>query len=437
MMPTDRFDRQLPVLLDELAQPRTPDYFDDLLRQTARTRQRPAWTLIERWLPMVDIARQPVVAPRIPLRSIGLALLLIGLLIAALAAVVIGTRPKVPAPFGPAENGLVAYAKDGDIYTVHPITGDSEAIIKGPELEEAPLYSRDGTHILFQRGVLGGLAQLYVARSDGRDVRMLTPTPLVELGKHNFSPDGSEVIFESTLDGVPSISIAKTDGSGVHPLQLGMEAYSPGYRPPHGEEIVFAGRSPGGRPGVYTVHRDGTGLQTLVAPANLDIYDVTWSPDGSRIAYAAQDVVIPAGDMDRVHILTLEGLTDRVLTPKPGVDWEGFLSWSNDGTRLLIWRCYNAAPSDCETSFAVIPADGSGFGVDMDRGREFQNVETDNQWAPDDSSILTTPIDNLGQPLVRSLLWDPATGVSRTAPWGAPQFSSWPGYPSWQRVAAP
>ena len=31
MMPTDRIDRQLPVLLDELAQPRVPDYFDDLL----------------------------------------------------------------------------------------------------------------------------------------------------------------------------------------------------------------------------------------------------------------------------------------------------------------------------------------------------------------------------------------------------------------------
>ena len=60
MMPTNRFERQLPVLLDELAQARTPDYFDDLLRLTARTRQRPAWTLLERWLPMVDIARQPL-----------------------------------------------------------------------------------------------------------------------------------------------------------------------------------------------------------------------------------------------------------------------------------------------------------------------------------------------------------------------------------------
>ena len=56
MMPTDRFERQLPALLEDLAEPRTPDYLDDLLWQTAHTSQRPAWTFLERWLPMADIA---------------------------------------------------------------------------------------------------------------------------------------------------------------------------------------------------------------------------------------------------------------------------------------------------------------------------------------------------------------------------------------------
>ena len=50
MMPTDRFERHLPVLLTELAEPRTPDYLHDLLSLTAHTSQRPAWTCsIERW----------------------------------------------------------------------------------------------------------------------------------------------------------------------------------------------------------------------------------------------------------------------------------------------------------------------------------------------------------------------------------------------------
>ena len=63
MMPTDRFERQLPDAPRPSSRtPRTPDYFDDLLGQTARTSQRPAWTFLERWLPMLEIARQPVVA---------------------------------------------------------------------------------------------------------------------------------------------------------------------------------------------------------------------------------------------------------------------------------------------------------------------------------------------------------------------------------------
>jgi hypothetical protein len=116
MMPIDRFERQLPVLLDELARPQTPAYFESLLGQAARTRQRPAWTILERWLPMVDVARQPVIAPRMRLRTVGLGLLLIGLILAVIAAIAIGSRPNVPTPFGLALKGLVAYSADGDIF---------------------------------------------------------------------------------------------------------------------------------------------------------------------------------------------------------------------------------------------------------------------------------------------------------------------------------
>ena len=49
MMPTDRFERHLPELMTELAEPRTPEYLDDLLWQTAHTSQRPGWTSFESW----------------------------------------------------------------------------------------------------------------------------------------------------------------------------------------------------------------------------------------------------------------------------------------------------------------------------------------------------------------------------------------------------
>src|SRR6516165_1876495 len=132
MMSSDRFDRRLPQILEEISLPRKPDYFDDLVGLSARTRQRPAWTLPERWLPVVDLARQPAFARRVPWRPIAV-LAVILLLILATLAWVAGSRHPLPAPFGPARNGLVVYAKDGDIFTADPLTGTSKAIVKGPE----------------------------------------------------------------------------------------------------------------------------------------------------------------------------------------------------------------------------------------------------------------------------------------------------------------
>ena len=97
-----RFEQELPGLLDDLYMGPMPAYRDHVLQQTARTRQRPAWSFLERWLPMVDIARQPVLVPRLPWRTIGLGLVLLALLVAIVAAaLVVGGRPKLPPPFGP------------------------------------------------------------------------------------------------------------------------------------------------------------------------------------------------------------------------------------------------------------------------------------------------------------------------------------------------
>ena len=45
------------------AAPARPDYLDDIVAQARRTRQRPAWTFPERWLPMT-IALRPAAVPR-------------------------------------------------------------------------------------------------------------------------------------------------------------------------------------------------------------------------------------------------------------------------------------------------------------------------------------------------------------------------------------
>ena len=178
MMSSDRFDRRLPQILEEISLPRKPGYFDDLVGLSARTRQRPAWTLLERWLPVVDLARQPAFARRVPWRPIAV-LAVILLLILATLAWVAGSRHPLPAPFGTARNGLVVYAKDGDIYTADPVTGNPTPIVKGPETDVDPEWSRDGTHVAFERqaGAVAGSGDVYVASADGSKPVRVTNGP--------------------------------------------------------------------------------------------------------------------------------------------------------------------------------------------------------------------------------------------------------------------
>jgi hypothetical protein len=80
-----RFERQVTQTLEELYLGSTPDYRDAVLSVAVHRRQRPSWTFPGRWLPMLEIAVRPVAPPRLPLRALGMALLILALLVAALA----------------------------------------------------------------------------------------------------------------------------------------------------------------------------------------------------------------------------------------------------------------------------------------------------------------------------------------------------------------
>ncbi len=98
MSSSDRYERRLPTLLEELSAPRTPDYFDDILGQVGRTRQRPGWTFPERWLPMSAVSERLAAAPRAPVRAIVFVALLILAVVAAIAIIAGSQQHRVPAP---------------------------------------------------------------------------------------------------------------------------------------------------------------------------------------------------------------------------------------------------------------------------------------------------------------------------------------------------
>jgi len=420
-----RFEQDLPDLLEKLALGPTPDYRDDIVQRTARVRQRPAWTFLERWIPMATFTARTAALPPIPWRTIGLLALLI-LVLAAGALLLTGSPQRpLPKPFGLAANGLVVYSADGDIYTVDPVSTITRAVVTGPDQDLDPVWSLDGAHFAFQRKTTSG-TQLYVARSDGRDLTLVTPEPLPLLTPtfvaypsplHAFSPDGRELLVAARCG---PTWIAKTDGSGIRKLDGVLTDGEFDFRPPDGAQIAFVTCD---ESAVGVANSDGSGFRQLAGPKPPFRYGTpSWSPNGSLLAYHIWDPLAPQWTV-RTRIVGADGTADRPLRAAPVGDFDGGPEWSNDGKRLVIGAGY----AD-EIYAVVLSVNGSDAGV-----RSNTALVTSIQccsafeWAPDDAFVLVTPVGPGGPPARQTLL-DPDTGVMRPASWTTSS------QPSWQRL---
>src|SRR4051812_46412403 len=244
---TDRVDQVVSDWLHEDAEHRVPEHLDALLRRTSTERQRPAWSSLERWLPMettIPVRR----FSRPALGRLALAVLLIALIGSILA--VAASQRRLPEPFGPARNGAIAMSHDGEIYTVDPATHATRLLVSGPDDDFGPVFSRDGTRIVLLRApaepasdptVDQGLT-LVVADADGSNVHDVARA-IIGLDWFDWSPDGHQIAFLSrtTANGPGLINVVSVEGTGLTPLDVARPALFISWLPPFGREIVFRG----------------------------------------------------------------------------------------------------------------------------------------------------------------------------------------------------
>ena len=292
-----RFEHDLPDLLAELAPRAMPDYRDDIVRQTAHMRQRPAWMFPERWLPVSVITTRAFAAPPVRWRVVGVVALLL-LALAVGLVVVAGSQRHVPAPFGRAANGVVAYEKGGDIFTADPVTGVAKAVVTGRD-DVRPVFSRDGTHFVFERMEYGS------ERSPDRGpVRrhgpvIVTPEPVNGLEPQGARPprtpsrqtgrrshSGRRQAGREALDREGGRERHATSPVAQHSGRCGLSQVSEAaYRPPNGAQLILAGATNGTRTTASTRSTPRPGHQDDRGPRlGRGLGYVRVSPDGSRLA---------------------------------------------------------------------------------------------------------------------------------------------------------
>ena len=424
-----RLERSLPALLEALYLGPSPDYRDEVMAAVGRTRQRPAWTFPERWFP-VDIIKPLAFAPRLPTRAIALALLILALLVAGVIGYV-GTHPtRLPAPFGPAHNGALLYAVDGDIYSVDPVSGSSHAITSGAGIDRKPTVSPDGTRVAFLRGkdMTGDAFDLVIANLNGTDARVVSTATVSDGDPFQWSPDGTFILLNN-VEG----NLVRYNANGDAPVIVLRQTYMHGFQPPAGQKVLYETITGGRTLGLMDA--DGTNARPIytIAPAETkdgcDFGTVAWSPDGTRIAFNRQ----PNGtDQCRIFVMNADGTGAHQLTTDTDQLTETDFRWSPDGTMIAFDRWDNTIGSWQIQPIGVAPATG---GKTRSVGPTPVSDGAALEWSPDGASIIFAPATALQwppsstMPSAHPVIIDVATGTAHEASWAA---NSWP---SWQRLA--
>jgi Tol biopolymer transport system component len=234
---------------------------------------------------------------------------LLGLVVAAVAALVVGAfRPSpVPPPFG--RNGAIAY--DVSDLSGRPYNHVHLIGVAGGDVELAqgscPRFSADGTVLAYSSG-WAETAKVYVSSPDGSSPRLL---PGIGDSQFALSPDGSRIAWLKALEDI----VTPTSGGGSFVRS---------------QNELWVSPTSGGQ------------AQRLAAPEDVaeDFWTPVWSPDGGSIAFAVNRWMV---DQDNqwfyriaFDVVAADGSGRRRLTSRVGSDVSTDISWSPDGRSLVF-----------------------------------------------------------------------------------------------------
>jgi dipeptidyl aminopeptidase/acylaminoacyl peptidase len=358
MTTVDRFERTVTEWLHEDADHHLPDHLGEVLAATATTRQRPAWSSLERWLPLDTIVRQPLAALPRPGRLLLAAALVVALLGLLLFAAGSSTH-KPLLPYGLARNGTQLIGSGGDIFAVQPGGAKGTALIGGASFDFGPTWSRDGSMFTFLRAPSPPLAAdvpvvLAVARADGSNIVELSG-PLVGVDWTAWSPTGDRIAYEATTPSGVSLTVVDLATRAARVLTTDPIS-DLAWLPPAGNELIY--RAGDTTPGIYAIRADGTGAPRLLTHrlgvAKYDYDSPAVAPDGTSIVFIRYVDSVPG---TRLFVLDLATGSERQLPVVDGAFPRNAV-FSPDSKQIA----FGLSLSDGTYTAVVAPTDGSSTG---------------------------------------------------------------------------
>ena len=281
----------------------------------------------------------------------------------------------------PGANGRISIARfdaDGSeqLWVANSDLSGATKLTSGPSSTVFSDWRPDGNRIVVDSDRTSTADEFHVdvftMKPDGTDVVRLTDTGFN--GEPAYSPDRSEIVFESDRGEVPAgegIYVMDADGTDVRRLTTNVDGFdqSPELSP-DGTAVVFdrqrfehfdRGRArfdAGATSALFLVGADGTGLRRLT-PWGVQANDADWAPDGARLVFQSENH--HNGNNSDLYVLNADGSGLRQITHNPPT---------------------------------------SSFGQGTTPTRE---LSTDPVWSPDGSTIMFVQVSGLGDATVRRL----------------------------------
>jgi Tol biopolymer transport system component len=216
-------------------------------------------------------------------------------------------------------------------------------------------YPDRNGRLVFQADTGSG-SQLYTIKANGHDLRQVTHATNSEAVLADWSPDGTQIVYEHGAEDFARVEIMDADGTDVRVLAgTGTEpgltfAGDPSFTP-DGEHIVFNKFVLATEDfGIWIMKLDGTDQHEI---GDLPYGDPNVSPDGSTLLMLGN----LNGDERQQALFTadISGDDIRQITPY-ALDAAGKSDWSPDGRRVITSD--NANIPERSANVVTIPAGG-------------------------------------------------------------------------------
>jgi uncharacterized repeat protein (TIGR01451 family) len=238
-----------------------------------------------------------------------------------------------------------------------------------------PILQKSNGIIAFERGLFSLFQEpsgIYTVKPDLTGEKLFPGIPTNSgAGKPEWSPDGSRLAFQISNN----IFVVNANGTGLLKLVDNVSERNRGITwSPNGSQIAYIGSGPS-EDTLHTIHianADGSGSYRLPGSPTF-LWAVDWSPDGTKFVYSnAEELFVINTDGTGKQQLTTVQQTQNGST----ADYDP--RWSPDGTRILFTRYRSSIAANSW----VMNADGSNQ-------RKLFNFDSYTpQWAPDGRSIV-------------------------------------------------